>query len=54
MGRSFAMAALLLVLALGACIGGEEKPTCYRIIESQTTEMDSRALAVTPCPADRQ
>lgn len=51
MQRSLAFAALML--ALGAC-ADLDKPTCYKIIESVTTEAGSRALAVTPCPADQQ
>jgi len=51
MQRSLAFAALML--ALGAC-ADSDKPTCYKIIESVTTEAGSRALAVTPCPADQQ
>jgi hypothetical protein len=52
MKRSLAMAALMLVL--GACAGGPEQRTCYKIVESQTTEMGNRALAVTPCPAEQR
>jgi hypothetical protein len=48
MQRSLALAALLLVL--GGC-AETERPTCYKIVESVTTEAGSRMLAVTPCPA---
>jgi hypothetical protein len=51
MERSLAIAALLL--AIGGC-AETEKPTCYKIVESVTTETGGRMLAVTPCPANQE
>jgi hypothetical protein len=51
MERSLALAALLLVI--GGC-AETQSPTCYKIVESVTTEAGNRMLAVAPCPGKQQ